>query len=151
MSHISHSLSELVNALNDGIAFYDEASRKTRHHAYTDVFSRMRHLKTTIAADLNAEIALEGEQTKSDGTWLGSLRINYAELLADMSEHPNHAFISQVEAQEDRVLKAFNSASNADSSERVRELARLYLPEVQRMHDEIRALKNLSALEAPKH
>lgn len=32
MSHMTHSLSELVNALNDGIGFYDEASRKTSNH-----------------------------------------------------------------------------------------------------------------------
>jgi uncharacterized protein (TIGR02284 family) len=150
MSHTTNSLSDLVKALNDGIAFYDEASRKISNDSYTDVFARMRHLKAAIAADLNAEIEIEGEQPESDGSWLGSLRMNYADLIADMSEHPEHAYINQVEAQEDRVVHAFRSASASDSSARVRQLAELYMPEVQRMHDEISVLKDLSALESAK-
>jgi len=136
MSEMTHSLSELVQALNDGIAFYDEASRITHNHVYSDVFSRMRHLKTAIAADLNAEIAIEGEPTQSEGSWQGSLRMKYADLLADMSEHPSHAYISQVEAQEDRLLSVFTRASSSDQSGRVRELANLYPPEVQRNQKE---------------
>ncbi len=141
MSQMTHSLSDLVHVLNDGIGFYDEASRRAGNHVYTDVFARMHHLKSAIVADLNAEIALQGERPPINGTWLGDMRISYADLLIDMSEHPDHAYISQVEAQEDRVLGAFKNAIVSDKSERVRELARLYLPEVQRMHDEIKALK----------
>lgn len=150
MSQITHSLSDLVHVLNDGIGFYDEASRRAENHVYTDVFARMHHLKSAIVADLNEEIALQGERPPINGTWLGDMRISYANLLIDMSEHPDHAYISQVEAQEDRVLKAFKDAIASDKSERVRELARLYLPEVQRMHDEIKALKNVSPLELMK-
>ena len=150
MSQITHSLSDLVHVLNDGIGFYDEASRRAGNHVYTDVFARMNHLKSAIVADLNKEIALEGERPPINGTWLGDMRISYANLLINMSEHPDHAYISQVEAQEDRVLEAFKDAIASDKSERVRELARLHLPEVQRMHDEIKALKNVSPLELIK-
>ena len=140
----------MVHALNDGIGFYDEASRRAGNHVYTDVFARMHHLKSAIVADLNKEIALEGERPPINGTWLGDMRISYANLLINMSEHPDHAYISQVEAQEDRVLEAFKDAIASDKSERVRELAMLHLPEVQRMHDEIKALKNLPPLELIK-
>ncbi len=151
MSEVANSLSDLVHVLNDGLGFYNEASRRTSNHVYTGVFARMHHLKAAIVADLNAEIVLQGEQPPTNGTWLGDMRINYADLLVDMSEHPDHAYISQVEAQEDRVLEAFKSAYASDKSERVRELAMLYLPEVQRMHDEIKALKHSASFELSKN
>lgn len=150
MSQITHSLSDLVHVLNDGIGFYDEASHRAGNQVYTDVFARMHHLKAAIVADLNAEIRLQGERPPINGTWLGDMRISYANLLIDMSKHPDYAYISQVEAQEDRVLEAFKDAIASDKSERVRELARVHLPEVQRMHDEIKALKKLSSLESIK-
>lgn len=143
MSHTTnHSLVELVHALNDGIAFYDEAQKLTTDSQLADTYSRLRRLKTTIASDLNAEIAVQGEQPHSDGTWAGALRKGYADIAAKMSSDPNQSFLDHVEEQEDRVLDAFRIASSSDSSARVRELARQYLPDVQRMHDEIRSLQH---------
>ena len=107
MSQMTGSLNELVKALNDGIAFYDQALLRIGNPVYTDVFSRMRHLKISIAADLSNEIANEGEQAQSDGiegSWLGTLRLNYADLVADFADHPRYSFVEQLLAQEERVL-----------------------------------------------
>jgi len=150
MSQMTGSLNELVKALNDGIAFYDQALLRIGNPVYTDVFSRMRHLKISIAADLSNEIANEGEQAQSEGiegTWLGTLRLNYADLVADFADHPRYSFVEQLLAQEERVLEAFRQASNLNNSARVKELAGLYLPEIQRMYDEMLDLKTLSALQ----
>lgn len=147
MSQTTSSLSELVSALNDGIAFYDEALRRITNPIYTDVFDRMRDLKSTIAADINDEIVIEAEQPKSEGTWLGSLRLNYADAVADLADHPRYSFVEQVVAQEQRVLEAFRSASSFNQSDRARELATLYLPQVESMYDEIFKLKTFSALQ----
>ena len=143
MSHTpSHSLVELVHALHDGIAFYDEAQKLTNDSQLADTYARLRRLKTTIASDLNAEIAMQGEKPHGDGTWAGAMRKGYADIAARMSSDPDQSFLDHVEAQEDRVLDAFRIASASDQSVRVRELAKRYLPEVQRMHDEIRRLQH---------
>ena len=147
MSQMTSSLSELVKALNDGIAFYDQALLRIGNPVYTDVFSRMRHLKITIATQLRNEIANDSEQTQSEGTWLGTLRLDYADLVADFADHPRYSFVEQLLAQEERVVEAFRNASASDSSARVRELAGLYLPEVERMYEEMQDLKTLSALQ----
>ena len=149
MSQTTSSLSELVKAVNDGIAFYDQALLRIGNPVYTGVFSRMRDLKISIAAELSNEIAKEGEQAQSDATertWLGSLRLNYADLVADFADHPRYSFVEQLLAQEDRVLEAFQSASSAGSA-RVKQLADLYLPEISHMHEEMQDLKTLSALQ----
>lgn len=149
MSQTTSSLSELVKAVNDGIAFYDQALLRIGNPVYTDVFSRMRDLKISIAAELSNEIAKEGEQAQTDATertWFGSLRLNYADLVADFADHPRYSFVEQLLAQEDRVLEAFRSASLAGSA-RVKQLADLYLPEIRHMHEEMQDLKTLSALQ----
>ncbi len=149
MSETTSSLSELVKAVNDGIAFYDQALLRIGNPVYTDVFSRMHDLKITIAAELSNEIANDCEQAQSDATertWLGSLRLNYADLVADFADHPRYSFVKQLLAQEDRVLEAFRSASLSGSA-RVKQVADLYLPEIQHMHQEMQDLKTLSALQ----
>jgi len=147
MSQKTSSLSELVNVLDDGIAFYDEALLRITNPIYTDVFERMRDLKTGIAADINKEIILEAEPAQKDGTMIGSIRLNYADAVANLADHPRHSFVEQLVAQEERVLETFLSASSSDPSERVRELAGLYLPKVQNMYKEISKLKDFSALQ----
>ncbi len=149
MSQMTGSLNELVKALNDGIAFYNQALLRIGNPVYADVFSQMRDLKISISADLSNEIANEGENAQSEateGTWLGTLRLNYADLVADFADHPRYSFVEQLLAQEERVLEAFRSASS-DSSARVKELASLYLPEIERMYEEMQDLKTLSALQ----
>lgn len=147
MSQTTSALSQLVNLLNDSIAFYDEASSRIKNPAYTQLFGRMRLLKTTIAADLNAEIVKQGALPQSEGTLIGSIRMKFADAVADLADHPRYSFVEQLEAQEARVLEAFSNASSSDSSETVRALATQYLPEIQKMHQEILELKKLSALQ----
>ena len=150
MSQKTSSLSGLVNVLDDGIAFYAEALRRISNPIYTDVFERMRDLKTSIAADLNQEIILDAEPPESDGTVIGSIRLNYADAVANLADHPRHSFVEQLVTQEERVLEKFLSTSSSDPSERVRELAGLYLPKVQNMYNEISKLKAFSALQVNK-
>lgn len=145
MTKTAHTLNGLVEALNDGIDFYDHASRNTTNTQYQDLFSQMGRLKSRIAVDLKAAVAQEGSTPDQDGTWLGSVRTGYADLKAKMSKDADAAYISSLEEQEDRVLHAFRDALDGDQPPKVRELAARYLPEVQQMHDRMRALKKAKA------
>jgi len=135
------TLNDLVEALNDGIAFYDHAAKETNDLAHQDLYRNMSRLKGLIAADLKAEVARQGEEPANDSTWLGEFRQGYADLKAKLVKDPDAAYVSSLEEQEDRVLKAFREAVESDQPPRVRELAATHLPEVQGMHDRMRALK----------
>lgn len=142
MSNKSAStLNDLVEALNDGIAFYDHAASETKDVAHQDLYRNMSRLKGLIAADLKAEVARQGEEPANDSTWLGEFRQGYADLRSRLVKVPDVAYVSSLEAQEDRVLKAFREAVDSDQPARVRELAATHLPEVRSMHDRMRALK----------
>lgn len=145
MTKTATTLNGLVQALNDGIDFYAHAARQTTNTTYQDLFLKMGRLKSMIVTDLKAEVAHEGDSPDQDGTWLGSVRKGYADLKATLSRDSDAAYIGSLEEQEDRVLHAFRDALGGDQPPKVRELAVRYLPEVQQMHDRMRALKKAKA------
>jgi uncharacterized protein (TIGR02284 family) len=135
------SLAHLVAVLHDGIAFYEQAAEKVREGRLVDFFLRMGYLKKAIAADLRTEMERFGEPVPGDGTVGGKLRQAYAEVLATLSDDTAARYVEQLEQHEDHLLAAFNDACSDDTPERVRELARLYAPEVRKMHAEMQRLK----------
>lgn len=141
MSRQTATLNELVEALNDGIAFFDLAAERSTDASHIELFQRIRHQKATIAADLRAEVALNGGEPKGEGSWLGSFREAYADLRSRVASDSEASYISALEEQEDRILKAFRDATAEDQPLRVRELAATYLPEVEQMHDSLRSLR----------
>ncbi len=135
------SLNDLVEALNDGIAFYDHAATETNDQAHRQLFQDMSRMKRTIAGDLKSEVVAQGGEPANDSSWLGEFRQGYADLKAKLVKDSDAAYVASLEAQEDRVLHAFRDAVEADQPARVREIAAKYLPEVKGMHDRMRALK----------
>jgi uncharacterized protein (TIGR02284 family) len=142
MTSPTATLNELVEALNDGIAFFDLAAERSTDAAHIQLFQRIRNLKATIVGDLKAEVALNGGDPSSEGSWLGSFRQSYTDLRARLASDPEHSYIAALEEQEDRILKSFRAAAGKDQPTRVRELAATYLPDVEQMHDSLSALKH---------
>jgi len=145
MNRTSHSLIELVHALENGAAFYEQAIGNSRDPQVADLFHRMHHVKSSIAAALTAEIAWENDGPHRDGTWVGALRHAYSDIAARMSAQPDGDCLPAIEAQEDRLLDAFRLAAASDPNGRVRDLARTYLPDVQRLHAELHHLQQSRA------
>ena len=142
MTRVSSSLAELVELLNDGIAFYQDAAGKVGDPALSELMQKMSYLKKAIAADLNAEIALEGELPRDQGSWFGGMRRTYADLLSRFGDRDSERdLIAQLEEHEDRLLAAFREATLGDASARVRDLALNYFPEIEAMHARMRDLK----------
>ena len=141
MTQTANNLNELIEVLNDGISFYDDAAKTTENAGYRSLFLRMATAKRSIAADLASHVARHGETPAEGGTVAGALRKGYAELRASLSRHPDARYITQLEETEDRILAAFQDAMGASEDSAVRHIAQQYLPEVRAMHDEMRALK----------
>lgn len=136
------TLNDLVEALNDGVAFYDHAATEANSTAHRELFQEMSRTKRAIASDLKLEVARQGGEPANDSTWLGEFRQGYADLKAKMTKDPDAAYIASLEAQEDRVLHSFRDAVDSNQPSRVRELAIAHLPKVTAMHDRMRALKH---------
>ena len=141
MSQTTASLSELVSALNDGVAFYERLAQKVGDAELVALFERMAQVKRAIAGDINVEIALEGVRPRDEGSMVGALRILYAEALGGLNDGNAATYVARLEEHEDRLLAAFREAVLAGESPKVREIALAYYPEVEQMHAEMSRLK----------
>ncbi len=141
MNAIATSLAELVEILNDGIEFYLGAASKVSDSELVKCFQHMSNLKKSIASDLNAEIAIQGDAPLEHGSFAGTMRKAYADIIAKLSDDTAQQYISKLEEHEDRLLAAFREAVLGDPSSRVRDLALLYFPEIDNMHAEMRRMK----------
>jgi uncharacterized protein (TIGR02284 family) len=130
-------LAELVEVLQDGIAFYEQAAERVRDPRLVEFFLRMGYLKKAIAADLVAELVRQGEPAPDPG----SLRHAYAGILAELGETTAHRYLDRLEEHEERLLAACREALHPGAPEHVQDLARVYLPMVDRMHREMQRLK----------
>jgi uncharacterized protein (TIGR02284 family) len=141
MSPTTAQLNELIDVLTDGVKFHEEAARAIDGR-YQALFQRLASTKRAILNDLKAEVAYQGDAPAEGGTLAGSLRQAYTELRARVSGEPDVKYIAQLEETEDRILRAFTDALTTSERAEVRQIAQNYLPEIRRMHDEMRELKS---------
>jgi uncharacterized protein (TIGR02284 family) len=140
MSQTTAQLNELIDVLTDGVKFHEEAARAIDGPCQP-LFQRLASTKRSILSDLKAEVAYHGETPAEGGTLAGSLRQAYTELRARVSGQPDVRYIAQLEETEDRILRAFTDALTTSERAEVRQIAQNYLPDIRRMHDEMRTLK----------
>lgn len=135
------TLNELIEVLNDGKKFYQEAAQEVTRADLKQFFSRMADTKAAIIVDLQGKVSADGKKPAHRGTLAGSLRKGYAELRTKMSGDKEMAYISQLEEFEDRILHSFQDAVKDSDDPSVRMVAEKYLPEVARNHDQMHDLK----------
>lgn len=136
------TLKELVEVLDDGKKFYQEASTKVDRPDLQQLFNRMARTKGAIAGDLKTKIVATGKSVPNDGSIGGSLRKAYGEICAKLSKTPNAEYVDQLEGFEDRIVHAFRDAAEKSDDADVRAVATKYMPEVLRDHNEMSALKH---------
>src|SRR6185436_175744 len=133
-SKTSSTLNELIQLLNDGETFYNEASGKVGA-PYRDLFLRMARIKHAIGSELATHVVGHGDTPSESGTVMGTLRKSYADLRASMGKNPEKVYVAQLEQTADRILEAFKSQIKDSDITEVRATLTRHLPEVQRMHD----------------
>jgi len=136
------TLKELIDVLEDGKKFYEEALTKVTRPDLSALFARMAATKGAIASDLKTAVIARGDTPSTDGSFAGSMLKAYAELRAKLSSDKNYAYVAELEHFEDRILKAFNHAVQKADDSGVRTIAERYMADVSRDHAQMRDLKH---------
>ena len=146
MNHTTDTstLNDLIQVLNDGKSFYEEAAPKVRADLGT-VFQRMARTKAAIVSDLQGAVKSAGEKPAESGTFAGSVRKLYADVRTSLASKPDAEYVIQLEEFEDRILAEFRSAVEKSDDASVRAIAARHRPNVTRDHDDMRALKQIEA------
>ncbi len=138
------TLNEMIEVLNDGKAFYEEALNDVTPQLRT-LFERMVERKSNIAQELALAVKALGDAPATEGTFAGSMRKLYAELRTKMSTDKNHEYVAQLEEFEDRILHTFEAAVAKTDDSTVRRIADRYFSSVKKDHDLMRDLKKNAA------
>jgi uncharacterized protein (TIGR02284 family) len=148
MSKDTTTLNHLIEVLNDGKKFYEEASTNVQRPDLKTLFGQMAKTKGAIANDLKTVVtAKDPSKTLQDdeGTFVGSIRKAYSEIRTKLSMDKNYAYIAELEAFEDRILAAFRDAAEKSEDMGVRTIAQRYMPQVLRDHAQMRDMKHARA------
>jgi uncharacterized protein (TIGR02284 family) len=148
MSKDTTTLNHLIEVLNDGKKFYEEASTNVQRPDLKTLFAQMAKTKGAIANDLKTVVtAKDPSKTLQDdeGTFVGSFRKAYSEIRTKLSMDKNYAYIAELEAFEDRILAAFRDAAEKSDDMGVRTIAQRYMPQVLRDHAQMRDMKHARA------
>lgn len=141
----SATLNELIEVLEDGKKFYEEAASKVTRADLRSLFGRMAMTKGAIASDLRTAVIARGQEPAKEGSFTGSIHKMYSEIRAKLSSDKNHAYIAELEQFEDRILHAFQDAAQKSEDAGVRSIAQRYMPDVSRDHAQMRELKQAKA------
>jgi uncharacterized protein (TIGR02284 family) len=139
------TLNDMIEVLNDGRTFYEEAAIEVKRADLKTLFVRMARIKQSIANDLRTAVVANGAKPAESGSFAGKLRTVYAEVRAKLSSHKDDEYVTQLEEFEDRIMCAFKNAASASDDQAVRTIANRYMPEVMRDHNEMKALKEITA------
>ena len=136
-------LQELVQIARDSKSFYEAAAKEVADANLRLDFLRMAEIKGELIAQLASHISARGAAPETSGTFAGTLRKGYGELLAHMRSKQGAAktYTAQLEETEDRLLKHYEEALKEVTSPEVREVLNAQLPKLRRCHDEMRQLK----------
>jgi uncharacterized protein (TIGR02284 family) len=142
MNRDTATLNDMIEVLNDGRAFYQEAASHVKRPDLRNLFERMARTKQSIAEDLRTAVVADGAKPPEGGSFAGSLRKAYGEMRAALSTHKDYQYVAQLEEFEDRILRSFKDAVEKSDDVIVQAIAHRYMLEVTRDHDEMSTLKH---------
>ena len=135
------TLRDLVEVLNDGTKFYQEAAARVALPQFQQIFRQMARTKAALADDFKTLIVASGESAPEGGTFRGAILKAYAEIAAKLSSTPNAEYVAQLEDCEDRIVSEFRAAAVSANDAAVQALIEKHMPKVLQDHEQMRALK----------
>lgn len=136
------TLNELIEVLEDGRKFYDEAAERVGRADFKALFTRMARTKEAIGNDLRTAVVARGEKPSEGGSWAGAARKAYADLRVVLSSDKTYAYIAELEVFEDRIAHAFQNAAIHAKDPGITSLVERYINEVNRDHAQMSNLKH---------
>jgi len=136
-----HTLNDLIEITRDSATFYNDAAKAVPNPALKSLFGEMASSKQGLVGAMSREVRSEGATPATTGTVRGMWDTLYGEVRSQFGD-ANYGYVSQLEATEDRLLKAFNEVvADDDVPASVKQTVSSYLPTIRSHHDMMRDRK----------
>lgn len=135
------TLNDLIEITRDSATFYNDAAKAVPNPALKSLFGEMASSKQGLVGAMSREVRTEGAKPATTGTVRGALDKLYGEVRTQFGD-ANYGYVSQLEATEDRLMKAFNEVvADEGVSASVKQTVSSYLPTIRSHHDMMRDRK----------
>ena len=124
-----------------GLAAANDAAKAVPNPALKSLFGEMASSKQGLVGAMSKEVRSEGATPATTGTVRGTWDKLYGEVRTQFGD-ANYGYVSQLEATEDRLMKAFHEVVADDSvPAAVKQTVSSYLPTIRSHHDMMRDRK----------
>lgn len=135
------TLNDLIEITRDSATFYNDAAKAVPNPALKSLFGEMASSKNGLVGAMSREVRTEGAAPATHGTVRGTWDKLYGEVRTQFGD-ANYGYVSQLEATEDRLMKAFNEVVADDSvPASIKQTVSSYLPTIRSHHDLMRDRK----------
>jgi uncharacterized protein (TIGR02284 family) len=136
-------LNELIHVTRDGAEFYSDAAKSVDNPKLKILFEHMASSKQGLVGAMSREVRDSGATPAGSGTLRGTLHQFYTDIRATLrSKDSDYAYVSELEAAEDRIMDAFHKVlKDSSTPESTKETVMGYLPKVKAQHDAMRDRK----------
>lgn len=138
----ANTLNDLIEVARDGEAFYRDAAENVKDTELSSLFTRIATTKLEIVNRLSTLVSNVGEKPAEHGTVVGTMQEFYGKIRAAFGD-TEYGYVAELEESEDRLLKAFKTASaDDDISIAAKQEISALLPKVQETHAVMRDRKH---------
>ena len=135
------TLNDLIEITRDSATFYNDAAKAVPNPALKSLFGEMASSKQGLVGAMSREVRTEGAKPATTGTVRGAWDKLYGEVRSQFGD-ANYGYVSQLEATEDRLMKAFNEVvADEGVAASVKQTVSSYLPTIRSHHDMMRDRK----------
>ena len=139
---------DLIKTLEDGREGFARAADKLAESDRPDLSTKMRAFseqRAGFSAELEQMAASYGDDIDEDGSIAGTLHRGWMAVKDAMSGSDPEGVLDAAEQGEDHAVSEYRDALDQDISPSLRTVIERQFVEVQRAHDEVKALRNLHA------
>lgn len=135
------TLNDLIEITRDSATFYGEAAKAVPNPGLQSLFGEMASSKQGLVGAMSREVRAEGAKPATSGTARGAWDKLYGEVRSQFGD-TDYAYVKQLEASEDRLMKAFHEVVADDGVPApVKQTVTSYLPTIRSHHDMMRDRK----------
>ena len=140
-------VSDIINALNGGIAFYKDTKEKVAGQNLQAIFSRMLEEKQLAVLALQSYAGdFKPIVVETQKDWTVEISNMYTQLLAHVNSANDNSYFAQLEDVEDEVLASIDIALEQDQPQEFACELRRIRSRMQQCREELHSLQQSSAI-----
>ncbi|RBO86123.1 PA2169 family four-helix-bundle protein [Marinomonas aquiplantarum] len=137
----SKHIADIIQVMQGGIEFYQEAKDKLQGARYQAFFNRMIDAKREAVDDLQPFAIAEQGYAELDTDNLVKARQTYTKLMAKLSDNKAFTYVDQLEEVEDKVLDEVDTALEKPQPQSCEVTLQRVKVRMKECHDEMKALQ----------